>query len=101
MLIVAGTARFETVADMEQVLSAGQAMIAATRDEPGCHDYTYARDVTDDRTMRIFELWEDQAALDAHFQTPHMAAFNTALAAVKIAAISVKIYDVSGVRDLL
>ncbi|MEQ8747830.1 putative quinol monooxygenase [Pyruvatibacter sp.] len=101
MLIVAGTATFHSVADMETVLGAGQAMIAASLAEAGCQDYTYARDVTDDKTMRIFELWDDQAALDAHFQEPHMGAFNAALGKVKIASISVKIYDVSGVRDLI
>jgi len=100
MLIVAGTANFHSVDDMEAVLAEGQSMIAASLREAGCQDYNYARDVTDDKTMRIFELWDDQAALDAHFQEPHMAAFMAALAKVTPASISVKIYDVSGTRDL-
>ena len=101
MLIVAGKAKFETVEEMEKVLGAGQAMIAETLKEAGCQDYTYSRDITDDRTMRIWELWDDQAALDFHFQTPHMGVFNTALGGAKIADVSVNIYDVSGVRKLM
>ena len=29
----------------------------------------------DPTRIRIYEEWEDQAALDAHFAMPHMAAF--------------------------
>lgn len=101
MLIVAGWARFDTAQEMEAVLEAGQAMIAETRKEAGCLDYTYARDIAAENTMRIFELWKDQAALDAHFQAPHMAAFNAALGKVTIAAIDVKIYEIGGTRDLM
>ncbi len=100
MLIVAGTATFDDPADMEPVLDAGRRMIAASREEDGCLDYTYARDVTDEHVMRIFELWKDQAALDFHFATPHMAEFRKALGAAKIASIDVKIYEVSGTRNL-
>ena len=101
MLIVAGKARFETVGDMEKVLGAGQTMIAETLKEAGCQDYTYSRDITDDRTMRIWELWDDQAALDVHFQAPHMATFTAALGDARIVEVSVNIYDVSGVRKLM
>lgn len=101
MLIVAGKAKFETVEEMEKLLTAGQTMIAETHKEAGCQDYTYSRDITDDRTMRIWELWDDQAALDFHFQTAHMSVFQAALGDAKIAEVSVKIYDVSGVRDLM
>ena len=100
MLIVAGTARFHSVADMEKVLEAGQTMIAASRKEAGCLDYTYSRDITSDTAMRFFELWKDQAALDTHFAEPHMAVFREALGAVDIAAIDIKIYDVAGTRDM-
>lgn len=101
MLIVAGTARFETAEEMEKLLTSGQTMIAETLKEAGCQDYTYSRDITDDRTMRIWELWDDQAALDFHFQTPHMGVFSAALGDAKIESVAVNIYDVSGVRKLM
>jgi quinol monooxygenase YgiN len=28
--------------------------------------------------IRVYEAWRDQAALDAHFQAPHMAAWRAA-----------------------
>jgi quinol monooxygenase YgiN len=49
------------------------AMLAASRAEEGCLEYAYAEDVADPGLIRVFEVWRDQAALDAHFQTPHMA----------------------------
>lgn len=101
MLIVAGRARFDSAADLDAVLAAGETMIAETRKEAGCLDYTYARDIAEENTMRIWELWTDQAALDSHFQAPHMAAFNAALGKVTIAAVDVKIYEVAATRDLM
>jgi len=54
------------------------AMMAASRVEDGCLDYGYAEDVGEPGLVHVFERWRDQAALDAHFQTPHMAAWRTA-----------------------
>ena len=47
---------------------------AATREEDGCLSYAFARDLDDEDRYLAVERWRDQAALDAHFGTPHMAA---------------------------
>ncbi|MGB3469554.1 MAG: antibiotic biosynthesis monooxygenase [Erythrobacter sp.] len=44
----------------------------------------------DPSTLRIVEKWVDDAALVAHFQTPHMAAFQDALGELDISIIEVK-----------
>ena len=49
------------------------AMLNATRAEDGCLDYSYAEDVGEPGLIRVFEVWRDQAALDAHFTKPHLA----------------------------
>ncbi len=100
MLIVAGTAMFNSDADMEKVLDAGRNMIAASRTEAGCLDYTYSRDIAAEKSMRFFELWEDQAALDRHFKEPHMGTFQAVLGEIKFASLDIKIYNVSGSRDM-
>jgi len=50
-------------------------MLAVSRAEDGCLEYSYGEDVADPGLIRVFEVWRDQTAIDAHFQTPHMAAW--------------------------
>ncbi len=47
-------------------------MLAASRAEDGCLQYSYAEDVAEPGLIRVFEIWRDQAALDAHFKTAHL-----------------------------
>jgi quinol monooxygenase YgiN len=54
-------------------------MVAASNLEPGCISYAFAMDQQTPGLMRIVEVWQDQAALDAHFKTPHMAEFQAAI----------------------
>lgn len=56
------------------------AMVAASNEEEGCISYAFTQDILDPSVMHIVEKWVDEAALVAHFQTPHMAAFQGALA---------------------
>lgn len=99
MLIVAGKI---TIGDGQTdiVADAAGTMMAETMKEEGCHDYVFSIDLSDNTSVRIFERWESDEALAAHFQTPHMADFNKALGAVDVKGLEVKIYDVSGVRDI-
>ncbi len=59
-------------------------MLAASRAEDGCVSYAYAVDVLDPSKLHIVEKWKDEAALAFHFQTPHMAAFQAALAELDV-----------------
>jgi quinol monooxygenase YgiN len=70
-LIVAGVVRAPPE-NLEAFRPHMLAMLAASRAEEGCLEYAYAEDVADPGLIRVFEVWRDQAALDAHFQTPHM-----------------------------
>ena len=71
-LIIAGVVRTPPE-NLEAFRPHMLAMLAASRAEEGCLEYAYAEDVADPGLIRVFEVWRDQAALDAHFQTPHMA----------------------------
>lgn len=55
-----------------------RAMLEASRAEDGCLVYSYAEDVTEAGLIRVFEVWRDQGALEAHFQMPHLAAWRAA-----------------------
>ena len=83
MLIVLGTASLGEGA-LEAGREALEAMIAASLQEEGCLDYAYSVDIRDPSVLRITEKWVDDAALVFHFQTPHMAAFQKALAGLDV-----------------
>ena len=77
MLIVAGTVRVPPQ-NFEGLRPHMAAMLTASRAEDGCLDYGYAEDVIEAGLVHVFERWRDRAALDAHFRTPHMAAWRAA-----------------------
>jgi quinol monooxygenase YgiN len=74
MIIVAGTARI-LPEHRQTAVEQGQAMAAASEAEDGCIAYRVAVDVADPNTFAIFEVWEDEAALQHHFTTAHFQAF--------------------------
>ncbi len=47
-------------------------------DEPGCARFDVTQDVTDDHHFFFYELYDDQAAVEAHRATPHFAAWRRA-----------------------
>ncbi|PKP66806.1 MAG: antibiotic biosynthesis monooxygenase [Alphaproteobacteria bacterium HGW-Alphaproteobacteria-7] len=59
-------------------------MVAASNAEDGCIAYNFAQDALDPGVLHIVEKWQDDAALAAHFATPHMAAFGAAIAQLDI-----------------
>ena len=83
MLIVLGKASLGEGA-LESGRAALDAMIAASLKEEGCIEYAYSVDISDPGLLRITEKWVDDPALALHFQTPHMAAFQKALATLDV-----------------
>jgi quinol monooxygenase YgiN len=78
MLIVLAKAKVGADA-MEAARAAIADMVAASNAEEGCIAYAFTQDVLDPSTLHIVEKWQDDAALAAHFATPHMAAFGAAI----------------------
>ena len=52
----------------------------AVADEPGCRYFDVTVDAADDHHFVFYELYADQAALDAHRAAPHFAAWRRAAA---------------------
>ncbi len=98
MLVVAGYAEVD-FAKLDDPYAALVAMMRETRKELGCYAYLLVPDPIQDNRISIFERWESEAHLKAHFATPHMAEFNR-VCGPAITALHVKIYDVAGERDL-
>ena len=46
--------------------------LATRDDEPGCHAYCFAADPCVPTRIQVYELWEDEASLVAHFRAPEL-----------------------------
>lgn len=64
------TARPETVGQVRELLTR---FIDPTRSESGCIAYELLQNTQDPTDFTFVEEWTDNAALDAHLASPHMA----------------------------
>ncbi len=70
MIIISGTIEIDP-ANREAALTAGRELEAATRRQPGCLDYVWTVDGLSDSTIYVYERWESEEALSAHFKGPN------------------------------
>ena len=54
-------------------------MLVPTRAEDGCLQYDLNRDVDNPSRLTMIERWRDEAALERHTATPHMARLRRAM----------------------
>ncbi len=99
MLVVAGTITFDP-AHTGAAKAAASAMMAATQAEEGNIEYNFALDMADASLIRLFEVWDDQAALDAHMAMPHMVEFLTAVGELGVTNTDIVKYQISSSGDL-
>lgn len=65
----------------EQLLAAITAQGAASLErEPGCLRFDICVDNDDPNRVMLYEVYEDEAAFDAHGKTPHFAVWRAAAA---------------------
>lgn len=96
-VIVAGTVRTQPQ-NMAGLRPHMLAAIEASRAEDGCQIYSFAEDVAEPGLIRVFEVWRDEAALAAHYQTPHLLAWRAACAEHGVGDRQIKIYAVASER---
>jgi quinol monooxygenase YgiN len=96
MLIIAGSITTQD-GHRDAFLTAVGPMVAATHTEAGCQEYAFSPDPDNANRIMLFELWDDQDALDAHFATDHMAEFQAKMAGIAVAQMDIKKYTISDV----
>jgi len=99
MIIVSGVFEIDA-ADRERALEAGRVMARASRAESGCRAYAFYADIEEPARVRVFEEWDDLAALEEHFRTPHMATFRQTLGELRILSRNVHRYEVQQATQL-
>jgi quinol monooxygenase YgiN len=96
MLIIAGHFWIDPKS-LDTARTAAAEMMSETRKEKGCLAYVFSADLSDPARFHIFERWESQSDLDAHFRTPHMARFQAVIGKLGVRDMDVKKYTISGV----
>jgi quinol monooxygenase YgiN len=80
MIIIAGTIDFASAEAREACLKVAVPFQESTRTtEPGCLAYSFAPDSGSPTRVQVFELWEDESSLAAHFEHPNFIAMGQAL----------------------
>ena len=77
MIVISVTLEVPTE-KLEEFRSAGKALVAASRTEPGVVAYHFAEDLLRPGLFRIFEIYANQAALDAHHNSSHFKSWRPA-----------------------
>ena len=99
MFVIAGTIRVDP-AKREGAVSPAAEMMRETRKEAGNIDYAFSLDMGDDATIRVFEQWESQEALDLHFASPHMKRFQQTLGELGITGMDMQRFEIESVGPL-
>jgi quinol monooxygenase YgiN len=99
VIIVAGTIRLDPA--KTAALSAGfTEMNEPSRAESGCIQYEHWLSPDRPDTIFIFERWESSDHLDAHLQTPHVAALRPIMKSSGITAFEMTKYEVADASPL-
>jgi quinol monooxygenase YgiN len=99
MFVIAGTIAVDP-AKRAQAMEPAAEMMRETRKEPGNLDYAFSLDMGEPGTIRVFEQWESQEALDLHFASPHMARFRETLGELGITGMNMQRYEIESVGPL-
>jgi len=95
VIIIAGTVDVDP-ARREEALEAACEPMRATRQLEGCLDYVWSADPLVPGRIVIFERWQGQAQLEAHFESPHYPAMRDTIAAHGIRGLEVLKYRLDG-----
>jgi len=82
------------------LLELAQSMLAPSQAEAGCLSYNFYEQQPGSDEFLFFEEWADQAALDAHFQTPHFAKFTKLFPDLITGKPSIRVYDAASMKEL-
>jgi quinol monooxygenase YgiN len=99
MIVVVG--RVTTDAERRaELIRVGQTVARASRAEAGNISYRLYQDTEDENAFVVVEEWADDAALQEHFRTAHIAEFMAAMPPTLAAAPDVQFHEVASTRTL-
>lgn len=94
MIIVSGSMQLSPDS-LTKALELVRPLIAATRAEVGNRAYGFYLDPEQPGGVHLYEEWEDQAAIDTHNASDHLATFMASMAELEISSIEIHIHEVA------
>ncbi|HEX5064656.1 MAG TPA: SgcJ/EcaC family oxidoreductase [Myxococcota bacterium] len=80
MIIIAGTIDLADASRRDEALQLAAVLQKKTREEePGCHAYVFSADPCVSGRICVYELWQDEASLAAHFEHANYLKMRAAL----------------------
>jgi quinol monooxygenase YgiN len=80
LIAVEAAIRVADASRRDEIVEASVAIQRSTRDdEPGCVVYCFAADPCEPDLIQVYELWQDEASLAAHFDHPNYTAMREML----------------------
>lgn len=92
MLLIVGTIRIDPPR-LDEARPVMLAMVEASRDEPGCIQYSYAEDLFEPGLIHVVERWRDREALAGHFSAPHLLEWRSNWPRLGIHGRDLRLYD--------
>ena len=94
-IIIAGTIDLADPSKRDEALAIAGPLQQKTRtEEPGCHAYVFAPDPCVPGRICVYELWEDEASLAAHFRHANYLNMRTALGQIGLKGADNKKYRI-------
>jgi quinol monooxygenase YgiN len=78
----------------DQALKSAQPWIDGALSQPGCVHYDWSADLNDPERINVFEEWDSEEALAAHFAGPHYAGMRAHLHASGLVRADSKKYRI-------
>ena len=99
MILIAGYVRVPEAVKAE-LQAPLEVFVAATRAETGCRDFSFSYDAVEPEKLRVFEVFDDRAAFEAHRNSPHMAEWRGVRARLGVNARHLKLFDISSAETI-
>jgi quinol monooxygenase YgiN len=99
MIVIAGYVGVPSAAKAE-LQKALETFVADTREEAGCRDFSFAYDAVEPEKLRVFEVFDDRAAFEAHRNSPHMAEWRSVRARLGVNERHLKLFDIAAVETI-
>lgn len=99
LIVVAGSVKVKPD-KREDFIALSKTFIEPSRSEAGSISYSFYEDETEKNNFLFFELWQDRAALDYHFQTPYFHEFVEKSPDLLAKPAQIKIYTIAETQTL-
>jgi len=99
MIMTVGTLRIPTE-NVDKARPLLARVVEETRKEQGCLDFAFSESVSEPGLFHLVERWADRAALETHWQAPHLKEFRPVAEQLGVGDRNMYLYEISSQTKL-